>query len=90
MSRITAQSKEGARQNHLPTLPAYVHRLEPEVAVSSDDVLKDLEHFCKCWVEIIEVALAEIDISGAVHVTAGVCELPLEEVFFWKRRCIEH
>lgn len=86
MSRIIVQNKEGVCHNHLPTLPAYVHGLEPEVAVSSVEVIKDVEHFCKCWVEIIKTAIADIELSSAVHVTAGVCELPLEEVFFWKRR----
>ena len=70
----------------LDPLPSGIEMIEPDVAVSDHELIRQLEQCCVEWISTIQVSTKYIQAAKLVPDNASVCELPLEEVYFWQKR----
>ena len=72
----------------LSTLPEDIRNMEPDIIIGSPTVVGLLESRCEEWLETIQVAVSYVNSARLVPDDASVFELPLEEIYFWKKRSV--
>ena len=72
----------------LTKLPSDLPNTEADIVIGSPNLIQVLETYCKDWLETIQVAVSYVTSARLVPDDASVFELPLEEIYFWKKRSI--